>query len=282
MDACTLVAVAKNEGRFIKEWVLYHKLICDFDRIIVYNNDSEDDSEQILHELSADGLCEWINWPRVAHNPPQPTAYRHALSSLKGGGGWLCCLDIDEFLFLKEHIKISTFLRGFGDEVGSVSFNWSMFYSLDEKTSREPVTKSVDCFLEDNAHVKTIARLNAIRAPCVHSFRLAPGFKYMHCSGFDYGVDLMELSSINMSLDASLCTKRPHIDCSKAQVNHYRVKSKEYCLNKDLRGCASSCEFRSLNSIVEYEIMKKQQKKQNEEIKKHIEKINCNFYNFLN
>lgn len=257
MEKFILVAVAKNEGRFLEEWVLHHRVVCGFDEIVVYNNDSDDESEEVLSNLSAKGLCRWIDWPRAAHNPPQSTSYHDAFQRLKGIDGWLCFLDIDEFLFLKDGSDIRSFVGRFGKDVGSISFNWAMFYSVDENTSNEPVTKSVNLFLEENGHVKTIARLEAIRVPCIHSFRLAPGFRYMHCSGFDYGIDLKELSSIRMSLDASLCVRRPYVDCGAAQINHYHVKSREYCLIKDQKGCAASSKFRNLMSIEKYNRLKK-------------------------
>lgn len=281
MDKFHLVAVAKNEGVFLKEWVLYHRLICGFDEIVVYNNDSEDNSEEVLSGLSSEGLCEWVDWPRAGHNPPQITAYHHAFQRFRGREGWLLFLDIDEFLFLKEAEDIRSFVRSFGGDTGSISFNWSMFYSVDENTPEGPVTKNINCFLEDNGHVKTMARLKAIRVPCIHSFRLAPGFKYMHCSGFDYGIDLGELASIKMSLDASICVKRPHVNCASAQINHYRVKSKEYCLMKDRRGCVASEQFRSVNSIGEYESLKNKTKNYNNDIKNYINKKNIKFYDLV-
>jgi len=281
MEKFILVAVAKNEGRFLKEWVLYHKLICGFDEIFVYNNDSEDESEDVLSDLSSKGTCRWTNWPRRSQESPQVTAYHDAIQRLKGHDGWICCLDIDEFLFIKSGEDIKSFAGGFGEEAGSISFNWAMFYSVEETTKDGPVTKNINCFLEESGHVKTMARIKAIRIPCIHSFRLAPGFRYMHCSGFDYGIDLGELSSIKMSLDASLCVRRPHVDCSKAQINHYRVKSKEYCLMKDRRGRATMVDFRSPNSMGEYEMLKGKTKKYNSDIEKHIEKKEAKLYEII-
>lgn len=281
MEKFTLVAIAKNEGSFLKEWVLYHRLICGFDEVVVYNNDSDDDSEEVLSCLSSKGMCRWVDWPRAAHNPPQAAAYHDALQSLRGAEGWLCFLDIDEFLFLKDGSDIRSFAGRFGGDAGSISFNWAMFYSVEERTPAEPVTRSINCFLEENGHVKTMARLGAIRVPCTHSFRLAPGFRYMHCSGFDYGIDLAELASIKMSLDASLCVRRPHVDCKKAQINHYRVKSKEYCLMKDRKGIATSSDFVNINSIAEYERLKRVQKQYNNDIEEHIKRKNIEFYDLI-
>jgi hypothetical protein len=283
MQKFVLVAVAKNEGKFIKEWVAYHKFICGFDEIVIYNNDSEDQSVKVLSDLSERNWCRWIDWPRGANTPPQITAYHNAVRNFKNEKGWLCFLDMDEFLVLKKHSNISNFVQDFAENTGSISFNWAMFYSTDEKSSKEPVTKRITSISEENGHVKTIARLDAIRVPCIHSFRLAPGFRYMHCSGFDYKIDLNELSSIKMSLDASLCVRRPHVDCSVAQINHYKIKSREDCLNRDNRGRATYVEFRSSNSIHMYEkLCRTKKEKHNFDMQDSIQRIMPNFYDLLN
>jgi len=40
----TLVAICRNERRFLIEWVAYHRLI-GFERIIIYDNETNDGSE---------------------------------------------------------------------------------------------------------------------------------------------------------------------------------------------------------------------------------------------
>lgn len=282
MEKFTLMAVAKNERSFLKEWAFYHKMICGFDEIVVYNNDSDDSSEIVLDDLASNDWFRWIDWPRDKYGPPQATSYLHALNSAKKDGGWLMTMDLDEFLFLKEDSDIKTFVSGFGDEVGSISFNWVMFYSIDELTSEEPVTRSIKCVYEESGHVKTIVRTRAARVPCIHAFRLAPGFKYMHCSGFDYEIDLSELQSKNMSLDASLCVRRPHVDCRRAQINHYQIKSKEHCLMRDKRGCAATNNFKNKRSTLFYEkLLSKSFHKKSEEIENKIKANSFNLYEFL-
>lgn len=278
-----LVAIAKNEAPFIKEWVAYHRWVCGFDTVLIYENDSSDESKDVLSELSKIGLCNWIEWPRSEHNPPQTTAYADALNRFRNVDGWMCFLDIDEFLVLKKHKSIKDFLSKIPKNVGSVSFNWKIFYSKDEFCSKDFVTKRMEFVLEDNGHVKTIARIKAIKVPCVHTCRLAPGFRYLNSCGFDYSINLNELSDIKMSLDASMCVRRSHINYENAQINHYQIKSKNYCINKDNRGCACAGSFMNPNSTIAYEnCLKIVDQKSNYDIKNIISKIKPNFYEELN
>jgi cellulose synthase/poly-beta-1,6-N-acetylglucosamine synthase-like glycosyltransferase len=47
----TLGAIAKNEGRYLPEWIAYH-LAIGFDRIVVYSNDPEDNQNEVLEAIA--------------------------------------------------------------------------------------------------------------------------------------------------------------------------------------------------------------------------------------
>lgn len=231
-----LVAIAKNEGPYIREWVFYHKVICGFDHIHIYNNDSSDNSKDELNSLSSQGLCSWEEWPRSSYNPPQQKAYHNAMHKLRNEFDWLCFMDLDEFLVLNSYDHIEDCVSKFDEQTGSISFNWAMFYSLDKKKTPEPVIKRVN-YCYGNPHVKTIARTKAIRNCAIHTFDLLPGYKYMHASGLEYRLD----EKIKASVDLKICTKKEYWICNvqKAQINHYQMKSDEEVLARDVRGRAT-------------------------------------------
>jgi hypothetical protein len=264
-----LVAIAKNEGRYIREWVLYHRLICEFDAIHIYENDSEDDTKNELSCLSEQGLCTYEAWPRgPGKNPPQQTAYANALRKFKNKCDWLCYMDLDEFLVLNSHDNIGDFVSGFDERTGSVSFNWLMFYSLDQRMTDKPVIERVN-YCYPNAHVKTIARTEAINNFGIHTFSLVEGYKYMHSSGLEYRLD----DRINTSLDAKICTKPEYWICemSKAHINHYHMKSEEEVKEKDAKGRATVAKYVPKKIINHYLHAKRK--------KNHIE--NSNIKNFI-
>lgn len=266
MTRTLLVAIAKDEGPYLREWALYHKKVCGFDDIFVYENDSTDDTRCELESMAADGLCSWKHWPRSLHNPPQQTAYGDALL-IKDDYDWVCLLDIDEFLVLKSDASIGEFLSGFDDDVGSVSFNWAVFYSLDKAMSTEPVTRRIHrCY--GDAHVKTIARSKAIRGAMIHTFALLPGYRYMHCSGSEYEVAQGENTDAKMCVDGG-CKK---FDFGTAQINHYLVKSEEDVLQKDKKGDATTREYRQKNVKAFYDnLARVREHRENHSIEDYIE-----------
>ncbi|MET0031932.1 MAG: glycosyltransferase family 2 protein, partial [Limnospira maxima] len=50
---------AKNESPYLVEWIAYHRFIVGFDEILIYDNDSQDDSLDLLQKLAALGLCKF-------------------------------------------------------------------------------------------------------------------------------------------------------------------------------------------------------------------------------
>jgi glycosyltransferase involved in cell wall biosynthesis len=264
----SLVAIAKNEGSYIREWVVYHKKVCGFSEIFVYENDSTDNTRSELESMAAEGLCKWKPWPRSEHNPPQQTAYRDALAS-KDRHDWVCFLDIDEFLVINSHETAGEFASKFENDVGSISFNWVIFYSLEKNKTEHPTVKRVShCY--GDGHVKTMARTIAVTGANIHTVSLAPGYKYMHCSGLEYKVKEDKPIDVQMCLDESTRI----FDCRAGHVNHYLMKSEQEVVEKDERGRATTRLYAKKNIKEMYDnIAKIKSHRDNDNIRRFIEKM---------
>lgn len=100
-----IIAIAKCEELYIREWVEHH-LNLGFDRIIIADNDDEFllpkiiDLPQVIHEnyCGVEGV--------------QPIAYTELWHKYRNDFDWLLFIDIDEFVML-EHMDIHGFLSGF-------------------------------------------------------------------------------------------------------------------------------------------------------------------------
>ncbi|MGB0506789.1 MAG: glycosyltransferase family 2 protein [Pikeienuella sp.] len=96
-----LVTCIKNEAPFLIEWVAWHLWlgVTDF---LVYTNDCDDGTDEILARLGEMGLA-----IRMANGAPrdgnmQYPALAHALKSgLLDSADWVISLDVDEFLRVK-------------------------------------------------------------------------------------------------------------------------------------------------------------------------------------
>ncbi len=69
----TLVTTVRNEGPYLWEWVAHHRMI-GFDNIIVFQNDSDDGTDQILRLMQAQGLVRYF-YNRAGPGKHQINAY---------------------------------------------------------------------------------------------------------------------------------------------------------------------------------------------------------------
>jgi hypothetical protein len=90
----------KNEASFILEWIAYHRAI-GFTDFLVYTNDCEDGTVEMLERLEALGIVEHaVN--KVLRRGPQKSALKAAKSHPKAAkADWILVSDIDEFLVVK-------------------------------------------------------------------------------------------------------------------------------------------------------------------------------------
>jgi glycosyltransferase involved in cell wall biosynthesis len=214
MRVC-LVAIAKNEGRFLAEWIA-HYLSLGFDQIFLFDHESTDGTADLI-ERGCRGLpVTRIAWASRPHESPQLTAYNYALKKLTQGFDWVCFFDCDEFLVLKADPDIHTFLQRYDESVGAIGISWLTFgssgrrdndYVLVTQAFRRGAARSWG----NNKHFKTIARPSAIVSMGIHDCVLKEGL-YIHPDG----------GPLTMPKRRGRAAR---IDHSLAQLNHYQVKS---------------------------------------------------------
>lgn len=149
-----LVATAKNEGPFIWEWVAHH-LSIGFDSLIIFQNDSDDFTHEILKELQSAGLVKY----KYNHAKPgshQVKAYKRAARQDEYiTADWAMALDLDEFLFIKTgHGTIDCLLSQTPD-ADKILINWRRFGNSGQiSMSPELVTKRFT-LAEDSEMIKS-------------------------------------------------------------------------------------------------------------------------------
>ena len=93
----TLVTTAKNEAPYFLEWVAYHRMI-GFDRIMIYQNDSDDLTDETLKVLQGIGAIDYF-FNRAKTGAHQVRAYKRASRQAAfRKADWVIALDMDEFL----------------------------------------------------------------------------------------------------------------------------------------------------------------------------------------
>lgn len=225
---CTVCLIAKNEEPYLLEWVAHYRLL-GFDEIVVYENNSTDQSLALLKALAAAGKIICRPWSHGAREAPQITAYKDALA--KARTDWILFVDTDEFLVLHEDRNVREFLRRFDKtDVTAIGLNWRVFgdshleVAETDRLVTERFTWASKVEFPVNGHIKSFIRVNALGdLVSVHICRTTG--RPVHASGKPLHMKNWGISD--------------EIDFAVAQVNHYYTKTyAEYEIKKQ-RGNAT-------------------------------------------
>lgn len=227
----SVAAIAKNEGTYIKEWIDFHKNF-GVEHFLIYDNDSTDNTRDILAPYIRSGLVTCIPWPWFlrTHNP-QSLAYAHALAMLSGVSRWVAFVDLDEFLFSKQQPSLPQALAEFEDEP-ALGVYWALFGTSGFATRQPgPVTQTYTrrlaypCDPEAPApypaalrrdpsasHFKSIVQPLRVRAT------INP-----HC----FKTDRFPVLAVDENRRDLREGEPRHVSFEKFQINHYFSKSRE-------------------------------------------------------
>lgn len=132
-----IVAIAKNEQDYIKEWVSFHKVM-GFDKIILYDNDSTDNMVEEIKPFINNGYVIYNKIPGVKQ---QLNAYNDALKRYSSLFRYMAFIDCDEFLFPVDSSEtvLSIVEKAIKKNIhaGGVCANWAMFGSSGHETKPE-------------------------------------------------------------------------------------------------------------------------------------------------
>jgi hypothetical protein len=120
----TLGLVVKNESKYLKEWVLYHRLI-GVDNFSIYLHNNTDNSADVLEDLG-------VNFKNVYSEALGFEVKNKLYTEIiqEANTEFVCCLDIDEFIVLPEHDDIKDFLdSSLFDGFGGIVLHQNIFGS---------------------------------------------------------------------------------------------------------------------------------------------------------
>ncbi len=179
MSKIACVAVVKDEGPHIAEWIGYQYAI-GFDTVILINNASEDATVARATQAAA-GRDLLILESTDDSRDYQRTAYLMALGRFSRDFAWMAFFDADEFLVLEDlHLKAALNKH---DATAAIAVSWAIFGSSGNQQSSPG--RTIETYLRrslpsfgPNKHVKSIIRpglaedfLNG------HMFRMAKPYK---------------------------------------------------------------------------------------------------------
>jgi len=125
----SVVAIMKNEGAYLKEWLDFHILV-GVEKFYLYDNESNDDTKKILKPYIKQGIVEYTYFPGQKRQNP---AYIDALNKHANDSRWMAFIDLDEFIVPVKHKTITDFLRTLPKNFGALVLTWVMYGSAGHK-----------------------------------------------------------------------------------------------------------------------------------------------------
>lgn len=122
-----IVAIAKNEGLYIREWIEYHRII-GICKIYLYDNDSSDNTVELLQPYIDSGYVEYIPIHGVGK---QLDAYNDAIARYKMECRWMAFIDLDEYIMPQQSFEsvadvVKRVLKKRPNAAG-IALNWCLY-----------------------------------------------------------------------------------------------------------------------------------------------------------
>ncbi len=232
-----LVTTAKNEAPYFLEWVAHH-LEIGFTDIVIFQNDSDDLTHEMLSTLRSIGAIQYF-YNRAG-------AGRHQVRAYERGGNvpayaecdWAMALDMDEFLVVKTGDGTLTDLMKALPESDCIHLNWRLFGNsgyetlTDQLVTERFTMASYQLGRPDHyGAYKCMFRPSMFKRPGIHR-PYGPDtdpetVRFTNGSGLAAGEYL--LKNYN-STDPK--------GCKLAQINHYIVRDLASFMLKSARGSA--------------------------------------------
>lgn len=235
-----LCAIAKNEERYINEWVNYHYNL-GFDKIVIYNNN--DSRDLVIPNVE---IIDYKNkhiivpnkidiWKQTYRNGIQEQAYNECYLN-NSEYDWIAYLDIDEFLVIDNNLSINEFLsQDKFKDVDAIQINWEMYGDNDllyyeDKPVLERFTQPSK--INKSPYVKTIVRTNnpnfiTLR---VHYADITGG-RFVYPDGTETKSKIVQ-----------------HPNYTGARIKHFYTKTIEEWINRKYKAtCADGLDY--LNNI---------------------------------
>lgn len=118
MSRSAVVAIAKNEDEYLKEWIDWNLKI-GFDEVFVFQNNwrysGKDISDPRIRLLTGDG------------KRMQVPCYNMFLDVMRKDFNYVAFFDIDEFLWIKDGSSVDRFFDRYLSDIPSLYLNWRIF-----------------------------------------------------------------------------------------------------------------------------------------------------------
>lgn len=229
--ALALRAIARDEARYVLEWVAFH-LLAGVQQIRVYDNESVDGTGLLLAGLADHYPVEVVYWPSIEGHSPRTTDLMDGYAALRDRFGFVAHIDLDEFLFAQSGRSLAAWLAAIADDVAAVGVNQLVFGASGERGFRPDLViarfqRHMAIDAAEHGFVRSIVRPERVLRPRARLAALNGG-RFVHIDDSDL-------------VDTGAPPGRaPRIVLGDVRLHHYTLKSAEEIAAKSLRGGVSA------------------------------------------
>lgn len=238
-----IVAIAKNESEYIREWVAFHKLV-GVSVIFLYDNESTDNMKECISDYIDSG---YVVYQKIEGKNRQYDAYNDALFRYGRLCKYMAFIDCDEFLTpcnrgdnLLDYLDSAVVKN---KNAGGIGINWCMYGS--SGYLEKPKGLLIERFIwradtvngKGNNCIKTIAIPECIKL-----------FNHPHYPIYRYGFYNVDLYGHPVSGAYNRITQYYGV-----KINHYFTKSKEQWIIRRSMGMADKNAERTISEFYEHD-----------------------------
>jgi len=206
----SVVAIMKNEGPYLKEWLDFHIMV-GVNKFYLYDNDSSDNTTKILVPYIRRGIVEYTYFPGEKRQNP---AYIDALNKFSDKTKWMAFIDLDEFIVPVQHKTITEFLRTLPENFALLVLTWVMYGSSGHKE------KPRGMVIENYKYHGDRTRASGCKSIVNPRFVVEQRNPHINdVAGFLIDENGKKLGRINQTYNPP--------SCNKIRCNHYITKSYE-------------------------------------------------------
>ena len=237
----SIMAIMKNEGLYLKEWLDYHILV-GVEKFYLYDNESTDNTKEILKPYIDKGIVDYIYWPGKSQQQP---AYTDSFNKHAEETKWMAVIDLDEFLVASDYENIVDYLNTLPKGFAQLVIGWEQYGSSGHKKKPKGlVIENYKYHAAKSWGVKSIVNprlvyetVKMINANKTNNFQLLRMFIYSFLGM------LSQYSSLIFSFFVAAI-----------RVNHYVTKSYDEYINRMNQGSVSKMKIDEYRSVEKFKM----------------------------
>ncbi len=145
----SIAAIVRDEGRYLQEWIEYHRMV-GAEKFYIYDNQSTDGTYEILKPYIDSGIVEYHY---VVGDGIQNAVNLYAVQRAASKTRWLAVIDLDEFIMPIRDGSVVDFLRQINPRTAQVFIRWCLYGASGHVTRPDGlVTQNYKYRKQDNSN----------------------------------------------------------------------------------------------------------------------------------